>query len=65
MDEIIRWRHDRGKCYQPIGSLAVVVVHEMVHWYQSTMQGAVDYVSLYRKPGADTLLAGATAAAGG
>jgi hypothetical protein len=42
---------------QPLVSLAFVVPHEMVHWYQVIVQGEVDYVALYRQPGADTLLA--------
>ncbi len=42
---------------QPLDTLSFVAAHEMVHWYQTLLQGEIDYIRLYVEEGADTLLA--------
>ncbi len=42
---------------QNLDAMEAIAAHEMVHWYQSLLQGELGYVALYLEPGADTLLA--------
>ena len=41
---------------QSLDAMIFVASHEMVHWYQTLMQGEIDYVQLYIEEGEDTLL---------
>ena len=42
---------------QSLDALVFVASHEMVHWYQTLIQGELDYIRIYVEEGEDTLLA--------
>jgi len=42
---------------QSLDAMVFVASHEMVHWYQTLMQGELDYIRIYVEEGEDTLLA--------